>query len=154
MTAQTPDHLDIRHKMILEIHGLSTTTPTDLGLPCGDIEPLGDVCLSPNDPVPVGRGPEGDLAYAFDQRNRPVNITCEQAATLAHLLARHIGLEDPEAIRVHMSTEWLVRTLLNAAAPRCLFGDSTHEVLLMKQTHKNILEQGAEALPQNRLDTA
>jgi hypothetical protein len=121
-------------------------TMTDQGILVKDLEPIGDCYLSPGDPSPIGRTADGDLAYVVLPDEDHLRLKRRDAATLAMLLAQHLGITATHAIGDTL-LDGVLSDLLHTAAPSVLFDGSAHGQVDHTATLEAILTQGAAALP-------
>lgn len=124
-----------------EVHG---NTMTDIGIPVKDLEPIDSCMLTPGDPSPVGRGPGGDLAYVVLPGSDYINVTRLQAAELAHIYASGKGISEADMQQSNYKAwgdgHFLLRKLLNDAAPRVLFDTTNHGELAHKRAITSIFD--------------
>ena len=122
---------------------------TDTGHLVGDLEPIGDCVLSPGDEAPIGRTPDGDLAYVIHPDKTSVGLTRAACAMIAATLARDLGLtEVPDYANCDQKARVFLN-MLSEAAPPALYADSAHLEMELKQIHAAILSGDLTALPEN-----
>ncbi|MFZ3583679.1 hypothetical protein ACOI1H_16110 [Loktanella sp. DJP18] len=133
----------------IDTWGVDDDMMTDCGERVGDLEPIGDCTLSPGDPSPVGRSPDGDLAYLLKPDTTYVDLSRAACAFLASLLARNLGLSAIPADTTKVAAENAFLKLLFEAAPPVLYGDSNHGKIQLSAIHDAILTGALDALPDN-----
>lgn len=126
---------------------LDATTMTDAGIPVGDLEPIGDCMLTPGDPSPAGRTPDGDLAYPERDDETYLRLARQDAALLAHLLARDLGRTAPPRPPFRDPRDMLLSELLHAALPEVLFSASRHDEIAREAGLQAIIDGDLESLP-------
>lgn len=124
------------YKASVEFHGVSGDDITDAGVKVSDLEPIETCCLTPGDPSPIGRTPDGDLAYLVRRNIGDITLNRESAGALAALMAKTLA-NDGGALRETWpggkdAFDDAIESLLSCAAPRILFEDTAHGA--MKRT--------------------
>jgi len=143
----TDSVLDHTYQAHIESHGLDEDTMTDTGYRIGELTTIGDACLSPGDPSPVGRTPDGDLAYPEHPTRTSWSLKRREAAWLAFLVARDRGILRIPEPPYHDPDLAFFMELVNLALPRVLFSDSAHDQIARTQGLDAILSGDMSKLP-------
>jgi len=131
------------YRASVEFHDISGDDITDAGIKVSDLEPIETCCLTPGDPSPIGRTPDGDLAYLVRRDIGDIALKRESAGALAALMAKTLA-NDGGALR----ETWpggkdffddAIESLLSCAAPRALFGDTAHGSMRRTAVLKSLL---------------
>jgi hypothetical protein len=123
----------------MDASDITPETMTDAGLPVSELIPVHDACLTPGHPSPVGRTPDGNLAYVEHAQEASIMLPRAHLGLLAYLVERHINDQsniDPEIVQ---DLTPLRDQLLNTAVPEALFDQSAHGEIARKMVQEKTL---------------
>lgn len=149
MTQDTSDDSEMlpeRYTVVMDKYGLTPETMTDAGMQAGMLEEVGSCSLTPGDPSPCGRTPEGDLAYPVFKSVGILKAKRRTFAWLAHLVARAQDItRKPEP--PFDDNAYIFMQILHEALPRTLFADSEHGKLDYRKSVKAVIDGDLDKLP-------
>ena len=143
------------YKVTVELYDVDGDDVTENGLRVRDLTPIDHCVLTPGDPSPIGRTPDGDLDYVERRDKGSLTMNRASAAALATLMARALdGALDGAPARAPSGKgesareAWpggadafddAIEALLKCAAPKVLFQDTAHAKMQRQAILKEIL---------------
>jgi hypothetical protein len=131
----------------VDFYGLTNHSMTDSGYRIGELEPIDNADLTPGDPSPAGRTPDGELAYPEHLDYTYTRLSRVEAARLAFLQAQAMGVTELPTYPLKTDDQMLLMTLMGSAVPTVFFEDSNHGQMAKAEAQHAVLKGEFDKLP-------